>query len=135
MAPLRQSRWLFDESCKAGGGEAEILFRGLSGKRKWRWDWAWPKSKLAIEIQGGTWTRGKHTRALGYSNDCHKLAQAVLLGWRVLWVTSDMIRDGTAFTYLEGLLRGNSVAGEPRTNQADANMSRQGDSRARRAAG
>ncbi len=52
--------------------------------RKWRFDFADEKNKIAIEIEGGVWNRGRHTRGQGYRNDTIKYNQATALGWRVL---------------------------------------------------
>ncbi len=59
--------------------------------RRFRFDYARPDVKIAIEIQGGTWTQGKHVRGVGYENDCEKLNLAVTMGWRVLWYTPQMV--------------------------------------------
>lgn len=64
--------------------------------RRFRFDLCWPDQMLAVEIDGATWTGGRHTSGAGYERDCIKLAEAVILGWRVIRVTMSMIRDGTA---------------------------------------
>ena len=53
-------------------------------KRRWRFDFAWPSLKLAVEIEGGVWIRGRHVRPVGYLADLEKYNRAVVLGWRVL---------------------------------------------------
>ena len=60
--------------------------------RMWRLDYAIPSRKIGIEIQGATYTAGKHTRGTGYANDCEKLNAAQCLGWRVLWYTTQQLR-------------------------------------------
>lgn len=55
--------------------------------RRWRFDFAWPDHRLAVELEGGVWTGGRHTRASGYIADCDKYNAAVLAGWRVLRYT------------------------------------------------
>ena len=69
--------------------------------RKWRFDLARPDLLLAVEVDGGTWTQGRHTRGFGYRLDCEKMNEAQLLGWRVLRVTRGMIEDGTAIRTIE----------------------------------
>lgn len=64
--------------------------------RGWRFDFAWPSLMVAAEVEGGTWTRGRHVRPKGYAEDCHKYAEAALAGWLVIRVTGDMIRSGVA---------------------------------------
>ena len=59
--------------------------------RKWRFDFAWPEARVAVEVEGGTWDRGRHTRGAGYAGDCAKYNAAVMSGWRVLRFTSDML--------------------------------------------
>ncbi len=61
---------------------------------KWRFDFAWPEKRLAVEIEGGTYTRGRHQRPVGFADDCRKYNHAALLGWRVLRFTGDMVRSG-----------------------------------------
>lgn len=68
--------------------------------RRWRFDWAWPERKIALEYEGGTWNRGRHVRAGGYSADCEKYSEAAILGWVVIRVTSEMVSSGLAMTLL-----------------------------------
>lgn len=53
-------------------------------ERKWRFDFSWPTWKVAVELQGGTFSRGRHSRPLGQAADYEKQRAAVQLGWRVL---------------------------------------------------
>lgn len=73
--------------------------------RGWRFDMAWPEFMVALEIDGGVWVQGRHTRGQGYTDDCEKIAEAVILGWRVLRVPSDWVNDGTAIVLVERLLK------------------------------
>jgi very-short-patch-repair endonuclease len=59
--------------------------------RRWRFDFAFPEIKLAVEIDGGVWTRGRHTRGAGYGGDMEKFNAATLAGWRVLHYTPQNI--------------------------------------------
>lgn len=67
-------------------------------ERKYRWDFCWPAHLLAVEIQGGTWSRKRtaHSSGPGIKRDCEKHNLAVVAGWKVLMFTSDMVQDGTA---------------------------------------
>jgi len=69
--------------------------------RKWRFDFAWPGHRLALELEGGTWTKGRHTRAKGYQGDCQKYNAAAVAGWLVLRFTGEMIRSGEAIKLLD----------------------------------
>ena len=61
------------------------------GNRKWRFDFAHKDTQTAIEIEGGTWNGGRHTRGQGFEGDCEKYNAANDLGWRVYKLTSKMI--------------------------------------------
>jgi very-short-patch-repair endonuclease len=74
--------------------------------RRWRFDFAWPDRQIAVEVDGGTWVQGKHSRGAGVHNDCEKACQAAILGWRVLRVDSVMVRDGTALRAVQAALGG-----------------------------
>jgi hypothetical protein len=77
--------------------------------RRWRFDYAWPAHRFALEIEGATWTGGRHVRGRGYEADCEKYNEAALRGWTVLRATSGMVRDGRALALLERALRDNQT--------------------------
>lgn len=66
--------------------EAELRFYPT---RKWCFDYAIPELKIAIEIDGGVWTYGRHNRASGYVKDVEKLNTAASLGWLVLRIVRE----------------------------------------------
>jgi very-short-patch-repair endonuclease len=72
--------------------------------RLWRFDFAMPDHKLAIEVQGGTWSNGAHARGSGIENDTEKAAHAVIAGWRVIPVTGNQVKDGRAIGWIKQAL-------------------------------
>lgn len=74
--------------------------------RKWRFDFAYPEQQIAIEVEGGTWVNGRHTRGKGYEQDCEKYNTAALRGWAVLRFTSGMITSLMAVNMIEEALNG-----------------------------
>ena len=72
--------------------------------RKWRFDFAYPAHKLAIEVEGGVWSGGRHTRGSGFVKDMEKYNTALMDGWRVYRCTPDMIAKGTAVKDIEIIL-------------------------------
>lgn len=59
--------------------------------RKWRFDFAIPSVKVAVEIDGGCWSGGRHSRGHGQINDMEKGNAACILGWRVLHFTPQQL--------------------------------------------
>ena len=82
---------------------ANLIDRFAEGRR-WRFDFAWPGEKLAVEVEGGIFTRGRHTRGTGMLADMEKYNRAALLGWRVLRFFTDQVRDGTAIATIKEAL-------------------------------
>lgn len=74
-------------------------------RRRWRFDMAWPDEMLAVEIEGGVWSGGRHTTGAGFSADCEKYNEASLLGWRIIRVTGDHIENGAAIDWIRRALR------------------------------
>lgn len=85
-----------------GASQIEKEYR-FHPSRKWRFDYAIPKYKIAIEIQGGIWTMGRHVRGVGYLSDMEKFNEAQLLGWIVLMVTPQQMKE-KIYTILERAL-------------------------------
>lgn len=59
--------------------------------RKWRFDYAIVPLRIAIEIDGGVWSRGRHVRPQGYLRDMEKFNAAAALGWVVLKFTPQQL--------------------------------------------
>lgn len=76
--------------------------------RRWRFDFCWCDAKLAIELEGGTRSNGRHNRAAGYAADCEKYNAAMMAGWRVLRFTGDMLHSdpGKCIEMVLELLKG-----------------------------
>ena len=52
--------------------------------RKWRFDIAWPAWGVALEVEGGVFTGGRHSRGAGMVKDMEKYNTAAIHGWTVL---------------------------------------------------
>lgn len=88
----------------AGLPEPETEYR-FHPTRKWRFDLAFPAEKLAVEVEGGSWVRGRHTTGSGFEEDCRKYAEAAILGWRLIRVTGHLIESGEALAFIERALK------------------------------
>lgn len=76
---------------RALGGPKLTPEHRFDATRRWRFDFAIPELLVGIEVEGGMWTQGRHTRALGFAADCEKYNAATLAGWRVYRFTSSMV--------------------------------------------
>ena len=83
----------------------ELVF---DSRRRWRFDFAWPEEKLAVEIEGGNWMQGRHTRPADFERDACKYNRAVELGWRVLRFTTHMVASGEAIDTVRRVLAGST---------------------------
>lgn len=77
-------------------------------ERRWRFDYAWPnpdcisyKNKVALEIEGGVWTKSRHTSGVGFTADCEKYNHAILDGWILIRVTKTHIINGDMIKWLK----------------------------------
>jgi very-short-patch-repair endonuclease len=89
--------------CRAEKLTPEREYR-ISDKTKHRFDFAFVEQRILVEIQGSTWTGGRHTRGKGYEADCRKANLAVFLGWRLLRYTTEMVLAGDAINDVLALL-------------------------------
>ena len=65
--------------------------------RKWRIDFAIIDLKIGIEIEGGVWSGGAHTRGKGFIEDMEKYNAAVTFGWVILRFTPQDLNKITTF--------------------------------------
>ncbi len=72
--------------------------------RKWRADFAFVPQRILLEVEGGTWARGRHTRGSGFEKDCIKYNEAAIQGWTIIRVTGAMVKDGRALAVIERAL-------------------------------
>ena len=79
-------------------------------ERRWRLDFLWENDGfpggLAVEVEGATWANGRHNRGAGYASDVEKYNTCLLRGIRVLRVTGDMVKDGTAIRLIRRAIEG-----------------------------
>lgn len=68
--------------------------------RRWRFDYAYAELALAVELEGGTWINGRHSRGAGFAADCEKYNMAQLDGWTVLRFTAKQVTSGESFAML-----------------------------------
>ena len=81
----------FEKAWQALGGpllDAEVRFHP---QRRWRFDYCHIDTKTAIELEGGIYSNGRHTRASGYQKDCEKYNAAQVLGYTVFRLATGMI--------------------------------------------
>lgn len=76
---------------RAAGLPAPVAEHGFHPTRKWRFDYAWPEQLVAVEVQGGLFTRGRHTRGPALRKEYEKLREAAACGWLVLPVPPDEV--------------------------------------------
>jgi len=70
--------------------EREVRFNPDTGQR---FDFADKTLKLAIEIEGSVWRKGRHTFGQGFMDDCDKYNEAALLGWCVLRIPAPWVAE------------------------------------------
>jgi very-short-patch-repair endonuclease len=59
--------------------------------RKWRFDLAHPVAHVAIELEGGIHSGGRHNRADGFKKDCEKYNSAAADGWILFRLCTGMV--------------------------------------------
>jgi len=84
----------------------EVIFRGLKEDRRWRFDFLLLPSdlKIAIEVEGGVFAGGRHTRGKGFTEDIIKYNEALLMGFSVLRFTTAQI-NGVAMDQIPFLYK------------------------------
>ncbi|MFA3075286.1 endonuclease domain-containing protein [Acinetobacter pittii] len=85
------------------GFEQEYKFHPT---RKWRADFLITGTKILIEVEGGIWSGGRHTRGKGYIGDMEKYNSASMMGFTVLRFCTEQVTSGIAIQQIELLMKG-----------------------------
>ena len=94
----------------------EILWRSLGGRglvkeykfvdgRRFRFDY-YHMNRVAIELEGGVWTRGRHTRPTGFLRDMEKYNLAASKGILVFRIPSHDISAKWIYPIVETIKQG-----------------------------
>lgn len=74
--------------------------------KRYRFDFAHLPTKVAIEIQGGTWVPGLgHSSGAGIRRDMAKAQLAASLGWVVVPLASDQAGDPEKLAAIAGIIQ------------------------------
>lgn len=86
--------------CEQINGPALVRQHKFHPDRKWLFDFANPESRVAIELEGGTWAGyqrggarrgGWHQNPKVYAANCEKYRAAELMGWHVFRFTTEQV--------------------------------------------
>jgi very-short-patch-repair endonuclease len=94
----------FERLLRSVGLPAPVREHRFHAVRRWRFDYAWPSEKVALEVEGGVWTGGRHTRGAGFVGDMEKYNAATVAGWRVVRVVPGKLCASATVWMLESLL-------------------------------
>ncbi len=82
---LTASQQRFLAMIDSSGLPAPVCEHRFHPSRKWRFDYAWPAARLALEVQGGIFVQGRHSRGAALLKEWEKLNTAAAYGYRVLF--------------------------------------------------
>jgi very-short-patch-repair endonuclease len=94
-----------DRQCAAVGLPVPEMEKRFHPTRRWRADYIWFRHMLIVELDGGVYVQGRHSRGAGVEADCEKFNEAVVLGYRVMRVTPRHVRNGQAVAWIEKVLK------------------------------
>ena len=72
--------------------------------RKWRADFHLVDKMILIEVEGGIWSNGRHTRGKGYLGDMEKYNAATVMGYQVLRFSTEQVKSGLAIQQIEKMV-------------------------------
>ena len=96
----------FTALCKSDLGVECVKEFRFCPERRWRFDYCIPAHKIALEVEGGVWTNGRHTRAQGFLGDVDKYNRGTLMGWRIFRTTPSALYSADTLNMLREAIYG-----------------------------
>lgn len=90
----------FPLNCVEHGLEQPTEELRFAPPRRWRLDYSWPAQKIALECEGGVFTRGRHSRGAGMVKDMEKYNELAARGWRLIRVTPSQLNAPETFDWI-----------------------------------
>lgn len=99
---------LFALACPRFGLPAPVQEYRFHPTRKWRIDYYFEANgrRVGLEVEGGVWTGGRHTRAKGFLGDMEKYNAAAMLGIQIIRTTPTNLLKLETFTLVKKALYG-----------------------------
>jgi very-short-patch-repair endonuclease len=98
------SYFISEKLCQAHGVPMPKTEYRFTEVRRWRFDFAWIKERVALEVEGGAFAKGRHTRGAGFVGDMEKYSEAAALGWLIIRVTPQQLYDTRTFNWIRSAL-------------------------------
>ena len=95
---------LFPEFVRRETGATVTPEHRFHPARKWRIDYAIIDHKIAIEVEGGAYTNGRHTRPMGFIGDMEKYNELTRAGWRLIRVTPQKLMSMNTINLIKDLI-------------------------------
>lgn len=73
-------------------------------ERKWKADFHLVGKKILVEVEGGIWSGGRHTRGKGYIGDMQKYNAATMMGYQVIRFSTEQVKSGLAIQEIEKMV-------------------------------
>ncbi|WP_171951611.1 hypothetical protein, partial [Acinetobacter baumannii] len=75
-------------------------------ERRWKADFRIEGYMILVEVEGGAFSNGRHTRGKGYLGDMEKYNSAAMMGFTVLRFSTEQVKAGVALKQIELLIKG-----------------------------
>jgi hypothetical protein len=104
--PINEANLVLEQHLRELGFDRFVREYKFHPKRKWRFDYLLEPDTdefgdVAIEIEGGIWTQGRHTRGAGFQADMEKYREAAAMTFKVFRFSVKEVLDGTAKAFIE----------------------------------
>lgn len=80
--------------CRVHGWPEPVAERALIPGRRFRCDLVWESARTVVEVNGGAFIGGRHSRGMGQIKDWEKLNLLALDGWKVIQVSPKQVTNG-----------------------------------------